>query len=225
MKRARWILAAVYVASVLAALTLVTGLMHTKAARPLLARLGVKCPVQGSAADVEAARMRSARAERGAEAAASRPALGFALDTMTLADVKAWADKKQISCEESRQSSLLRCKDVPEAALGGAGLTIAKLDFGFAPSTKHLVNISAWRSGLSSAAAANQMNAVVASMQEQLGAPTTEKGDRSAAYLASAPMSTAVVEYRFADYSADVTATNIPGAGLLLREHYMSARD
>ena len=65
----------------------------------------------------------------------------------------------------------------------------------------------------------------VRSMREQVGAPTKEAGKRSAAYLASAPMQTALVEYRFKDYIADVSGTNIPGRGFTLREHYMSARD
>jgi hypothetical protein len=215
------------VASVLAALTLVIGALHMKAARPLLAKLGMKCPIQGSATDVEAARLKSARAQRGTETAASRPALGFALDTMTLADVKAWADKRHISCEEVRKSSFYRCSNVPESALSGAstGPVIAELDFGFAPSTERLVNISAWRNGMTAADAAAQMNAVAASMKEELGAPTREAGDRSASYLASGPMRTAMLQYRFSDYIADVSATNIPGRGLMLREHYMSARD
>jgi hypothetical protein len=225
MKRAQLIRAAAYVASVLAVLTLFVGAMHTKAARPLLARLGVKCPVQGSSAEVEAARREGARAQCGLEAATSRPALGFALDTMTLTDVKAWAEKQQVSCEEVRKHSFLRCANVPESVLGGTGPAIAELDFGFAPSSEQLVNLSAWRSGMTGAAAAAQMNAVARSLKQQLGAPTHESGARSAGYLASGPMRTAVVQYRFSDYIADLSATNIPGRGLMLREHYMSARD
>lgn len=37
--------------------------------------------------------------------------------------------------------------------------------------------------------------------------------------------SLATRSYRFRDYVADVTAMNLPSAGLALREHYMSARD
>ncbi|MES1177528.1 MAG: hypothetical protein ABUL62_24610 [Myxococcales bacterium] len=87
------------------------------------------------------------------------------------------------------------------------------------------MNITAWRDGLTSAVAATQMGAVVASMREQLGAPTREAGARTASSLAAGPMHTAIVSYRFKDYIADVSATNIPGRGLTLREHYMSARD
>lgn len=225
MNRSRLIRAGIYTASTLAFLTAVIGVMHLKAARPLLAMLGVKCPIEATGADVERARLKSARAVRGTEVAASRPALGFALDTTTLADVKAWADKNQISCDESRQSTLLKCTNVPASAVGGTGPAVSEVDFGFTPKEARLVNVSAWHNRMSSADAIAQMNTAVSGLEKQLGAPTEEKGDRSASYLAAAPMHTAVVQYRFADYIADVTATNLPGVGPTLREHYMSARD
>ena len=226
MKRARLLRVSSYVASVLAGLTLFVGFLHTKAGRPLLVRLGVGCPVKASPEDVEAARRKSARALRGVETAASRPALGFALDSMTLSDVKAWAAKNDLNCAELR-TGLMRCSDVPVTAFGDQekGANVDQLDFGFAPATQQLVNISAWRHGMSGNAAAAQMGSTVSAMQKQLGAPTREAGDRTANYLASGPMHTAIVEYRFKDYIADVSATNVPGRGLLLREHYMSARD
>ncbi|HEY2736402.1 MAG TPA: hypothetical protein VGI70_20525, partial [Polyangiales bacterium] len=220
-----WIRALVYTASVLAALTLLIAALHTSAARPLLARLGMKCPLDASPAEVEAARLESARVTRGTEAAASRPALGFVLDQTTLADVKAWAEKKNVSCDEARTRSLLHCTNVPETALGKSGPEFNDLDFGFSPSNARLVNISAWRSGMSSRAASAQMKAIAASLAAELGAPASTKGDLSARYFASGPMRTAFVQYRFSDYIADVTATNIPDKGLILREHYMSARD
>ena len=226
MKRARLLRATLYVAAVLAGLTLFVGFLHTKAGRPLLARLGVGCPVKASPADVEAARLKSARALRGVETAASRPALGFALDSMTLTDVKAWVAKNDLNCDELR-IGLMRCTNVPVSAFGDqeTGANVDQLDFGFAPASEHLVNISAWRHGMSGNAAAAQMGSIVSSMAKQLGAPTRQAGDRTAGYLASGAMHTAIVEYRFKDYIADVSATNIPGRGLLLREHYMSARD
>jgi len=170
------------------------------------------------------ARNGSARAQRGSEAATSRPALGFALDRMTLADVKAWAESQHVNCEDVR-GGLLRCTDVPVVALGGSGPLINRLDFGFTLADQRLVNLSAWRNGLTSVAAAAQMDAVVASMRERVGAPSHEEGRRSAQYLAAGPLHTTLVQYRFKDYIADVSATNIPGRGLSLREHYMSARD
>ena len=224
MKRALLKKVVIYVASALAGLTLLIGFLHTKAGRPLLARLGVGCPMKASPEAVEAARLGSARTQRGTEAAASRPALGFALDSMTLRDVKAWAEQKHVPCDELRVG-LMRCTDVPAVAVGSSGPAIHQLDFGFAPATERLVNVSAWRNGMTGAVAAAQLTAVVDKMREQLGAPTREAGSRTAGYLASGAMHTATVEYRFKDYIADVSATNIPGHGLLMREHYMSARD
>ena len=224
MTRAKLKKVAIYTVSVLAGLILLTGFLHTKAGRPLLARLGLRCPVKASPEAVEAARRNAARTLRGTETAASRPALGFALDSMTLSDVKTWAAQKNVSCDELRVG-LMRCTDVPSLAVGSTGPVINRLDFGFAPATEHLVNVSAWRSGMTGDAAAAQLSAVVGQMKEQLGMPTHEAGSRTAGYLASGPMHTATVEYRFKDYIADVSATNIPGRGLLLREHYMSARD
>ena len=226
MTRARWIRVSIYVASSLATLTVAIGLLHTPLGRPLLARMGVGCPVQASPEDAERARLESARATQGTEATPTRPALGFVLDKMTLADVQAWADRQHVSCDEQRSGSLLRCTDVPESALSGrTGGPLNELDLAFSPRTKRLVNIATTQYDLSSAAAASQMGAVVAGLEDQLGKPTRESGRRSSAYLAAAPMRTALVRYRFTNYQADVTATNFPGHGMVLREHYMSASD
>ena len=227
MKRAlskRLAVYAGYSALLMVFLTLFVGFLHTKAGRPWLARLGVGCPLRASPESVEAARHASAMAQRGVEASASRPALGFELDNMHPRDVEAWAESRHVSCANIR-AGLVRCTDVPATALGGTGPNINRLDFGFALLSQRLVNISAWREELSPAAAALRMNEVVASMQAEVGAPTRQAGSRSAEYLAAGPLHTAVASYRFKDYIADVSATHIPGRGLLLREHYMSARD
>jgi len=205
-------------------LVLVGGLLHTPAGRPLLARLGVGCPIKASPEDIEAGRLGSARVQRGTAAAPSRPALGFELDRISRREVETWAAARHLSCADVR-AGLLRCVDVPAAALGEPGPSIERLDFGFSLAEGRLVNLSAWRSGLSSRVAAAHLNEVVARMNAALGAPTRQAGQRSAEYLAGGPLHTAVAQYRFRDYIADVSATNIPGRGLSLREHYMSARD
>ena len=226
MTRARWIRVSIYVASSLAALTVAIGLLHTPLGRPLLARLGVGCPVQASPEDAERARLESARATRGTAASPARPALGFVLDKMTIEDVQAWADREHVSCDAQRKDSLLRCTDVPEHALSGrTGSPVNELDLAFSPRSKRLVNIATTQYDLSSSSAAEQMSTVVSGLEDQLGKPTRETGRRSSAYLAAAPMRTAVVRYRFTDYQADVSATNFPGHGMVLREHYMSATD
>jgi hypothetical protein len=226
MMRAKWLRVSLYVASGLAVLTLLIGLLHTPLGRPLLARLGVGCPVQASPEDTERARLSSARATRGTEASPAQPALGFVLDQMTSKDVLAWADRNHVDCSEQRAGSLLNCKDVPVSALGGHGSgSVDELQLAFSPTSKRLVNIATTQYGLQAKEAAAQMSAVVSGLEGQLGKPTRELGQRSASYLDSAPYKTALVRYRFSDYQADVTATNLPGKGTMLREHYMSARD
>ncbi|MES1174447.1 MAG: hypothetical protein ABUL62_08960 [Myxococcales bacterium] len=226
MARAKWLRVSLYVASGFAGLTLIVGLLHTPLGRPLLAKLGVGCPVQASPEDTERARLESARATQGTEASPAQPALGFALDRMTAKDALAWADRNHVDCSEQRAGSLLSCKDVPASALGGRGSgNVNELQLVFSPTNKRLVNIATTQYGLAAKDAAAQMSAVVSGLEDQLGKPTRELGQRTADYLDSAPYKTALVRYRFSDYQADVTATNIPGKGTMLREHYMSARD
>jgi len=226
MARAKWFRISMYVVSGLVVLTLLVGLLHTPLGRPLLARLGVGCPVQASPEDTERARLASARATRGTEASPAQPALGFALDQMTSEDVQAWADRNHVECSEQRSGTLLNCKGVPESALGGrGGGSVDELQLMFSPNSKRLVNIATTQYGLKADEALAQMSSVVRGLQGQLGKPTRELGQRTATYLESAPYKTALVRYRFKDYQADVTATNLPGKGTMLREHYMSARD
>ena len=226
MARAKWLRVSIYVAAGLGVLTLAMGLLHTPLGRPLLARLGVGCPVQASPEDVERARLHSAHATQGSEASPAQPALGFVLDKMTLAEVLAWAEREHISCEDSRGGTLLSCKNVPESALAGqSGGPVDQLELAFSPNTKRLVNLTTTQSGLDGNAAAARMGRVVAGLEQQLGKPSREVGERSGAYLAAAPLRTALVRYRFTDYQADISATNFPGQGMIVREHYMSARD
>ena len=215
-----------YVAAALAVSTLLVGVLHTSFGRPLLARLGVGCPVQASPEDVERARLVSAHATEGDERSPAQPALGFVLDRMTESDVKAWALREHVSCDEQRGGTVLSCTQVPESALGGdmGGMT-DELVLAFSPKSRRLVNIATTQYGLDGDAAAARMDRVVASLEEKLGKPTREAGERSARYLTAAPLRTALVRYRFSDYQADVTATNVTGKGMMLREHYMSARD
>jgi hypothetical protein len=58
-----------------------------------------------------------------------------------------------------------------------------------------------------------------------LGTPTLSKGERTGAYLTSGPLATAVVEYKFRDLVVEVSATNMLGTGVQIREHFVSARD
>jgi hypothetical protein len=226
MARTKLIRVSLYVASGLAVLTVLIGLLHTPLGRPLLARLGAVCPVQASPEEAERARLESVRITRGTEASPAQPALGFVLDRMTSKDIFSWAERNHVDCSEQRGGSLVECKDVPESVLGArGGGSIDELQLAFSPTSKRLVNIATAQYGLNANDAVAQMGTVVTGLREQLGKPTRELGERTASYLDSAPYRTALVRYRFSDYQADVTATNLPGKGTMLREHYMSARD
>jgi hypothetical protein len=61
-------------------------------------------------------------------------------------------------------------------------------------------------------------------LRTALGAPSLVLGDPSPDVLAAAPIGTARVQYRYADYVATVTAAHLPQTGLSVREQYLSAR-
>src|SRR4029079_2661192 len=94
-------------------------LLHLPAPRPLLAWLGA-CPVRATPIATERARARALVRLRGTVAAPARPALGFTLDTTTLADVRVWAAGHRLACAASLQDTLLKCDGVPAAAIPGA---------------------------------------------------------------------------------------------------------
>src|SRR5262245_34608618 len=96
--------------------TILVGLLHLPAARPLLMRLGA-CPVRATAQQTERARRGAMDKLRGAHPAPARPALGFALDTTTLADVQAWGRGHRVRCVASMQDTLVKCDSVPAAAV------------------------------------------------------------------------------------------------------------
>jgi hypothetical protein len=83
--------------------------------------------------------------------------LGFALDLMTLRDLKTLAGQIDVFCADKRMG-LLEWVEAPLAALGSKGPSISKLNFGFSPATQ-LVNITAWHDGLSGEVAATQTRA------------------------------------------------------------------
>ncbi|WP_239498073.1 hypothetical protein [Ralstonia sp. GX3-BWBA] len=57
-----------------------------------------------------------------------------------------------------------------------------------------------------------------------LGMPTSSTmGDPSPEVLSGSPLQTARLQYRFSDYVAIVTASNLPYAGLAVREQYLSS--
>jgi hypothetical protein len=201
----------------------VVGFLHTLAARPLIERLGVSCPVQ-RVSPAEALRQRGLSVLRGATPAPARPALGLTLDLTRVADVEAWAAARGLACKtRPRPSSAVTCSNVPLAALwpGRVAGKIDELAFAFAPDGR-LIAVDSLRRGLSSAEASRLFDVIARDLAVALRSNGEREGDSAAAYLAAASMRSARLQYRFSDYVATVTATNLAGR-IALREQYQSA--
>ncbi|MET0553832.1 MAG: hypothetical protein ABW221_12390 [Vicinamibacteria bacterium] len=208
----------------LGGLVVLGGLLHLPVARPLLAHLGAFCPVRtASAAEVDAVRGPALAALRGEAAAKSRPALGLRLDATTAADVRGWAEHHGVSCAApAKAPHTLACADVPPEALGLPASHGPVPDVALAFDAKGvLVAVDALRRGLSPREAAAAGTTLLARLSAELGAPGERSGDWTAEHLAG-PLHTSIVRFRFRDYVATVTATHVPGSGVLLRQQYLS---
>ena len=76
-------------AAVIAFLIAAVGVLHTPVGRPLLAKLGVGCPItKATPEQIDHARTIPAAAYLGKARAPARPALGFTFEGTTLADVE-----------------------------------------------------------------------------------------------------------------------------------------
>jgi hypothetical protein len=203
------------------------GFLHTSAGRPLLARLGVGCPVKRvSPVQAEALRQRGVAAVRGTTPAPVRPALGMRLDDSTEADVVAWAAKNGVTCKAIvlglRQ---LQCHDVPAAILqpmaAVASTPVDELMFAFNPAGR-LISVDVLRTGLTPEIAAGLFAHQTGALTAALKTAPAQVGDPSPAYLRAGALRTVLATYRFADYLASVTAMTMQ-AGVAIREQYQSA--
>ncbi len=196
------------------------GFLHTKAGHPLLMKLAAVagCPVGGaSAAEVDATRRAALAVDRGTEPAPAHPALGFALDRAGVGEVRAWAARVGAQCVEERDATFVRCTSVASSALGrpGGEGAMTELAFAFAP-TGALVSVSTLYSGRDPDDAARIARGAKEALEAELGPSPRAAGSFDAAGT------TAALHYRFRDYAADVIATQVPGSGFVVREHYMS---
>lgn len=200
--------------------TVLVGLLHLPAAKPLLARLGA-CPVRATPAATERARQRALSTLRGTERAPARPALGFTLDETKLAEVQAWARHQRLACAVSMQDTLVKCEGVPAAAVRGATGTIDEVAFGFRASDGRLVSVTTITAGLAAAAASARVTAIASLLANDIGAAPAASRLPSGTWDATGPL---LVAYRFSDYIAGASAIPMSGRGVVVREHYTSAR-
>lgn len=210
----------------LAAATALVGVLHAPFARPLLTWLG-GCPFgAASPAQIERAQRSALEVLRGSEAAPERPALGFSLDRDTASGVKAWAAAHHLGCEELREGTLLKCSGVPVSALpdaAGAPGTIDEVAFEFELGGRRVVNVTTLRTHLSAGEASRIFRSIAAALADRLGSASQERrGEADAEWTGVAPV---LVKYRFSDYVAEASAMDLPGRGVAVREHYLSALD
>ena len=191
-------------------------LAHTPRGRPLLARLDARggCPVGVGAPDVSPAQLDAQRAAawaplRGIGAAPSRPARGLALDRSTPEEVTAWARERGASCVAELGGAALRCE---RSSLGDL---LARFD-----AARHLVGLDLARHEAGPEAASTRFEELRGDLARDLGPPSSAWGEATAAYLAEGPLRQAGARFRFADFAADVSVTNLPAGGVVLREQY-----
>lgn len=231
-------------ASILLGLTAGVGALHTSWGRPLLARLG-GCPAaRVTAAEVDGLRRQGVTGLRGARPAPARPALGFLLDRTTPDDVQAWAADAAVTCAAKKRGLVsLHCANVARAALPiatssdhgaragrdapgvatGEPAVIEDLALTFSPAGR-LVSVDAFTRGLPAGTASAAFSSSGARLAEVLGPPTDlvgDGGDADGPMRVPAPLGTARRRFRFNDYVAIVSLTNL-SSGLAVREQYLS---
>ncbi len=218
------------------------GVAHTKPGRPLLALLfgapgagaagrAGGCPLGfdqggGDPARREAGRLRRAEGLRGEGKASGRPALGFALDATTRAEIEAWAAKAGVSCVEPAAPLFgadLDCSNVASGRLhrDASALDARSLWFQF-DEAGLLVGVRAARYTPDPGAAAAALGAGVERLGREAGAPARRRGEPSAEYLAAGLLRQARVEFAFQDYFAAATATKLGQNEYVVVDEYRS---
>jgi hypothetical protein len=215
-RRRRWWIAAGVAVPVLA----VGVLAHTRAGRALF---GEKCPWEGappSAERLESFRVKNAANLKGTTRAPARPAFGFVLDQSTKADVTAWGTRVGATCREEIAGAALRCESADRPIGAENEVPVKDAFFRFDPRGV-LVGVDLMRDGTNGEKAAAVLTTITAQIARAAGPPSTVQGTASSAHLAGY-LNRAGSEFRFADYAADVSATNMGEQGVVVREQYRS---
>jgi hypothetical protein len=167
------------------------------------------CPFGGTgdeltASAAEQLRVAQLAREPGGEIAApSRPALGFALDRDRRGDVLAWAARHGVACRADRSGAGLRCIDVPGSALPAPLAITGIVAFGF-DATDRLVSVQHQSASATPLELARTTARTALAKLANLGSVTTRGDSLEAARFVHQRASV-----RFADYRADVLASNV----------------
>lgn len=187
---------------------------------------GGMCPAGfGPQTAAGAAAQRARRvALRGSAPARSRPALGFALDQTTAADVARWAAQHGVACTRQHGGTLVQCRDVPGALVPDAGDHALAVVWFQLDGRGTLSAIRTMRRDRAAAPVAAMFATAQRTLTAQVGAPARRDGSAAPEELSQGALRQASIEYRFADYRAVVRATNM-GADFLLTEEYATLVD
>lgn len=185
-------------------------------ARVLGASAGCPWSKPPSQQDREESRKQIAATMRTDRRATARPAFGFELDRTTRDAVLAWGKAENRTCTDELGGAALRCESA-EAARG----LVRDAFFRFDPQGR-LVGVDLVHEGTDASGAAAIVAKLESDVTQAAGKPTAARGIVSAAHLGEGYLSQANFEYRFTDYAADITATNLGDQGIVVREQYRS---
>lgn len=198
--------------------------LHTRAGRSLLGASGCPWEKAPSAERLEEQRVKSVAALNTTSTrarATARPAFGFELDKSTRAEVTAWGTRRGASCTEELKGSALRCESLDKSLSPESGVAIHDAYFRFDPRGV-LVGVDLMRDGTDGEKAAAVLETVTKRVSDAAGPPSAVQGTASPAHLGGGYLNRAASEFRFADYAADVSATNLGEQGVVVREQYRS---
>lgn len=216
-KRRRSRLAAIL--AVAGAACAVMVMLHVPSLRTrVLGAAGGGCPWDKapSQKDREEHRKHMAATMRTDRRATARPAFGFELDRTTKDAVLAWGKSENRTCTDEMAGAAIRC----EAADAAKGV-VKDAFFRFDPQGR-LVGIDLMREGTDPENAVALVTKLETDVTKAAGEPSSKRGELSGAHLGAGYLSQTAFEYRFTDYAADITATNLGGQGVVVREQYRS---
>jgi hypothetical protein len=128
------------------------------------------------------------------------------------ADVRTWARSNRVSCRAASDKAGLECTDVPLELLRRAGKERTTLHFRF-DADGRLVAVLAMMKLPAVERAVELVAAAQASLKQALGKPSRSRGEASREYFSRGALAQARAEYRFRDYSAVWSATNMGAQG------------
>lgn len=195
--------------------TALVGVLHLPVATPVLRLFAGLCPVNNVSADVVERMQASAAASlRGSVQVPRRDTLGLQILFGGRYALEAWVAESPSPCHrQSRGFDYVTCETVTPDA--GERQLLASVDRAGRVRSVDLIGHPG-----STASGAISAKAIADDLSQRLGPPHAQAGVFAAEYLAL-PFRAASSTYRFADVLITVSATNIPGSGVVVEERYV----